>query len=136
MRFLLDTCVISEVRKPLGNPVVSDWLSRQNPRHTAISVISVLEIDIGIRRLRRRDPVAADGLQRWLDDKVLPGFGGRILPVDLACEPYVASFHVPDPAPERDALIAGTALAHGLTVVTRNTADFARTGVPVFNPWP
>jgi len=135
VRYLLDTNILSEARKPSGDGRVKQWLREQTPIDLAISVITVLEFDIGIRRLRRRESTAADRLQSWLDKHVIGGFRGRILPVDLACVERIAPIHVPDPAPEHDAIIAGTALAHGLVVVTRNTADFYRTGVPLVNPW-
>jgi predicted nucleic acid-binding protein len=74
-------------------------------------------------------------LRSWLDTRVLPAFDGRIFPVDTAVAQRCARLHVPDPRSERDALIAATALVHGMTVVTRNLADFATTGVPLLNPW-
>ena len=135
MKYLLDTNVVSEVRKPNGDATVKAWLQRQPPDDVAISVITVLEIDIGIRRVRRRDPATAAILQRWLDERVLTGFRGRILPLDLDCVRHVAPLHVPDPMPEHDAIIAGTAMAHGLTVVTRNTKDFLASGVALIDPW-
>jgi len=135
MRFLLDTNVVSEARKPNCDPNVAAWLSRQSFDELAISVLTILEIDIGIRRLRRRDPASADVLQHWFDEKVLTGFNGRILPLDLACVRAVAPMHVPDPRPERDAMIAATALVQGLKVVTRNVSDFAPLGVATLNPW-
>jgi len=135
MRFLLDTNVVSEARKPHCDTNVAAWLGSQPFGELAISVLTVLEIDIGIRRLRRRDPSSAAMLQQWLDVKVLGGFDGRILPLDLACVRAVAPMHVPDPKPERDAMIAATALVHGCTVVTRNVSDFASLGVITLNPW-
>ena len=135
MRYLVDTNVLSEARKPRGDARVKGWWRLQAVESLAISVITVLEIDVGIRRLRRRDPAGASALQGWLDGQVLTGFEGRILPVDLACVRAVAPLHVPDPMEEHDAMIAGTALAHGLTVVTRNTRHFERVAVPLLNPW-
>jgi len=135
MKYLIDTNVLSEARKPTGDDSVKAWLRRQIPEDLAISVITVLEIDIGIQRLHRHDPMTAEVLQKWLDERVLTAFTGRILPLDLGCVHHVASLHVPDPAPDHDAIIAGTALAHGLIVATRNTKDFTRTGVRVINPW-
>jgi len=135
MKYLLDTNVISEARKPAADQYVVGWLRAQTPEDLAISVMSVLEIEVGIRRLRRRDTTAADTLQRWFDGSVLTGFAGRILTLDLDCVRRIAPLHVPDPAPMADAIIAGTALVYDLTVVTRNVADFERLGVRLVNPW-
>jgi len=135
MKFLVDTNVLSEVRKRNGDATVKAWMARQIPEDLAISVITVLEIDVGIRRIQRHDPTSADALRRWLDERVLTLFAGRVLPLDLACVPHIAPLHVPDKMPEHDAIIAGTALTHGLVVVTRNTRDFVRMNVPPINPW-
>ena len=87
-----------------------------------ITSITVLEIQRGISHLAQRgDESQAAVLARWLDAMVLPAFNSRILPVDTAVAHHCARLHIPDPRPERDALIAATALAHGMTVVTRNT---------------
>ncbi|MGY0652889.1 type IIL restriction-modification enzyme MmeI [Luteimonas sp. A537] len=94
-----------------------------------------LELEIGVSRMERRDPRQGAVLRTWLDETLVPEFEGRVLPVDGQVALRCARLHVPDPQPERDALLAATALAHGLTVVTRNEADFAPTGVDVFNPW-
>jgi len=135
MRYLIDTNVLSEARKPHGDPNVKHWLREQQTNNLAISAITVLEIDVGIRLLRRRDPTAAGVFQHWLDHQVLTAFSGRVLPFDLACALRTSPMHVPDPAPEHDAIIAGTALVHDLVVVTRNVDDFARLEVEVINPW-
>jgi predicted nucleic acid-binding protein len=74
-------------------------------------------------------------LRAWLDGRVIAGFGTRILPVDTAVGGRSARLDVPDPRPFRDALIAATALVHGITVATRNVTDFEPTGVPLVNPW-
>jgi toxin FitB len=74
-------------------------------------------------------------LRTWLDNHVLPAFSGRVLAVDMAVAQRCAKLHVPDPRAYRDTLIASTALVHGMTVVTRNVADFKNIGVEVFNPW-
>ena len=89
----------------------------------------------GFAKCERRDPVQGVKLRTWLDQQVLLTFSGRVLAVDAAVAQRCARLHVPDPCAERDALIAATALVHGMTVVTRNVADFARTGVQLLNPW-
>ena len=85
--------------------------------------------------MERRNAEQGAVLRRWLEGEVLSAFEGRILPIDAPIARRSAALHVPDPRPERDALIAATALVHGLTVVTRNTADFEPTGVALLNPW-
>ena len=137
MSHLLDTNMISELRKPQrrANAGVRSWISSRVVSDLYLSVITVLEIEIGIKRLARNDPVQSERLQVWLDMEVLDVFSGRILPVDVPVARRCARMHVPDPRPERDALIAATASVHGLTVVTRNVRDFEHLGVSVFNPW-
>lgn len=83
----------------------------------------------------RRDPSQGAVLRLWLNAHVIPPFNGHILEVDTAVAQRSAKLHVPDPRPVRDGLIAATALVHGMTVVTRNVADFEPTGVPTLNPW-
>ena len=90
---------------------------------------------MGTLSLNRRDPQQAAILRAWLDTRVLQAFADRLLPVNLAVAKQCARLHVPDPQAERDAMIAATALVHGMTVVTRNVADFQPSGVPVLNPW-
>lgn len=137
MSYLLDTNVISELRKPAGRaaPTVRGWAQRQVVHDLSISVITVMEIEIGVARLERRDPAQGDVLRRWLERDLLPAFANRTLPVDLDVVRQAARMHVPDPRPERDVLIAATALTRHLTVVTRNTSDFEPLGVPLVNPW-
>ena len=88
-----------------------------------------------MRRVERRDASQGTVLRAWLDRQVLPAFDGRVLSVDTAVVQRGAALHVPDPRAERDALIAATALVHGMTVVTRNVVDFAPMGVTLLNPW-
>ncbi|NRF72105.1 type II toxin-antitoxin system VapC family toxin [Aquincola sp. S2] len=133
---LLDTNVVSELRRPArADPNVLAWAADMSAAQLHLSVITVLELELGILRLQRRDAVQGDALRAWMDGQVLPQFEGRILPVDIAVALRCARLHVPDPRAERDALIAATALVHGMTVATRNEADFLPTGVPTVNPW-
>ena len=138
MRYLLDTNVVSELRKVrLGraNPGVGRWAECVSAADLYLSVVSVQELEMGVLLLLRRDPAQGAVLRAWLDTQVLPAFAQRMLPVDLAVAQRSAALHVPDPRPVRDGLIAATALVHGMTVVTRNVADFQPCGVPVLNPW-
>lgn len=135
MIYLLDTNVVSELRKRRGDSGVKGWVAQQRVADLAISVVTVIEIETGILRKKRTDPDQATMLMRWFEHNVLTGFADRILPLDLAAARRVAALHVPDQAPQHDALIAGTALARGLTVVTRNTRDFERAGVDHLDPW-
>lgn len=100
-----------------------------------LSVICILELQIGVMRVERRDAAAGKWLRQWLDKRVLATFADRILPIDTPVARACAALHVPDPRPERDALIAATALHHRLTLVTRNVKDFAGLDLAVLNPW-
>lgn len=136
--FLLDTNVVSELRKiRLGkaDPQVTAWADSVDASDLYLSVITVQELEIGIILVERRDPSQGAVLRRWLDHQVLPAFADRILSVDTTVVLRSARLHVPDPRPVRDGLIAATALVHGMTVVTRNTADFESTGAMILNPW-
>lgn len=136
--FLLDTNVISELRKAgdgRADANVTAWLSGQDAGALFISAITVMELDIGVRRIERRDATQGAMLRAWLAERVLPEFQDRVLPVDTSVALRCAGLHVPDPRSERDALIAATGLVHGFTVVTRNTGDFRDTGAILLNPW-
>lgn len=136
--YLLDTNVVSELRKVhsgKADPQVSKWADRVDAADLFVSAITVQELEIGVLQMERRDGPQGTLLRAWLDNHVLPAFAGRILPVDAAVARRTAALHVPNPRPLVDGLIAGTALVHGMTVVTRNEADFAPTGVNVLNPW-
>lgn len=134
--FLLDTNVISELRRPdRADANVGAWAARTPAELYAISVVTVLELERGILLMERRDATQGSILRRWLEQEVLPTLAGRILPIDTAIARRSAVLHVPAPRPERDALIAATALTHGLTVVTRNVGDFEPMGVALLNPW-
>jgi predicted nucleic acid-binding protein len=136
MTFLLDTNVISELRRPeRAAPSVREWVAEQAPEALWCSVVSAIELEIGALQMLRRDPVQGRMLRTWIDGMDLPRFAGRIIPVEIDVALRCASLHVPDPMPDRDAYIAATALVHDLTVVTRNVRDFQGTGVRMFNPW-
>ena len=136
--YLLDTNVVSELRKVQAGRAderVARWADNVATADLFLSVIGVQELEIGVLLAERRDAAQGAILRAWLEDRVLPAFAGRILAVDTAVARASAGLHVPDPRPVRDALIAATALVHGMTVVTRNVADFAPTGVALVNPW-
>ena len=134
--YILDTNVISELRKAKKtHPNVKKWAEPLPSANLYISVISVLELEIGILLVDRRDKAQSAILRTWMDRHVLPTFSDRLLAIDTAVAQRCATLHVPNPRSDRDALIAATALVHGLTVATRNLADFERAGVGVVNPW-
>ena len=135
---LLDTNVVSELRKintGRADAAFSQWANQQTTSELYISVITVMELEQGILQRERHDTVQGNLLRVWLEQQVLPAFAGRILSIDTAVARTCARLHVPDPRSERDALIAATAMVHGMTVVTRNIPDFQATGVPLINPW-
>ena len=136
--FLLDTNVVSELRRirsGKGDRNVSAWADSVDAADLFVSVVTILELEIGILRVERRDPASGALLREWMNERVLSAFANRTLAVDIAVAKRSAQLHVPDPRPIPDALIAGTALVHGMAVVTRNVADFAPMGVAVVNPW-
>lgn len=135
---LLDTNVVSELRKlNLGraDPQFSRWALSAPVGSFFISAVTLMELETGVLLVARRDPAQGALLRAWMDAQVIPGFAGRVLPIDDAVALRCAALHVPDPRSERDALIAATALVHGMTVVTRNVADFLPMAVLTFNPW-
>lgn len=136
--YLLDTNVVSELRKVNQGKAdlnVAAWDAGVDASDLYLSVITVQELEIGVQLAERRDPAKGALLRTWLNSHVLPAFEGRILGVDTAVALRSATLHVPNSCPVRDGLIAATALVHGMTVVTRNVADFAATGVVMINPW-
>lgn len=138
MTYLLDTNVVSELRKVgdgRADPNVTRWIGDQDAGSFYISVLTVMELEIGVLRIERRDTGQGARLRSWLEELVLPEFANRILSIDSAIVRRCASLHVPDQKSDRDALIAATALVHGMHVVTRNTRDFASSGVSLVNPW-
>lgn len=133
--YLLDTNVVSELRKPRADRRVKAWAAAVPPMDLFLSVITVLELETGVLRIERRDRRQGAALRHWLDGQVLPAFADRILPVDAAVALQCARLHVPNRMADGDALIAATALVHGLVVATRNTGDFEQAGVGMLNPW-
>jgi hypothetical protein len=134
--YLLDTNVVSELRKAArADATVRAWAQSASANSFWLSAITVLELEIGVLRVERRDAAQGALLRHWLENWVLVRFGERILGVDVEIARRGAQLHVPDPRPERDALIAATALTHGLTMVTRNVGDFEPMGVALINPW-
>lgn len=136
--YVLDTNVLSELRKATGGRAdirVTRWADGVLPDNLFLSVMTIMEVEKETLLLQRRDPVQAAMLRGWMDGYILPAFGNRILAITTAIAQVCARLHVPDPRPERDALIGATALVHRMTVVTRNVADFAPMSVPVLNPW-
>lgn len=138
MKYLLDTNVVSELRKVgdgKADPNVVAWIGGEDAREFFISVITILELERGVLGVQRRDAAQGARLRSWLNSRVRPEFADRIVPIDEPIATRCAHLHVPDRRNEADALIAATALVHDMTVVTRNTKDFEGTGVVVVDPW-
>lgn len=134
MTYLLDTNVVSELRKPRPDPGLQSWLEQVPSQHTFVSVLVVGEIRQGIERLRTRDSTQALALERWLFT-VVDGFGERILAIDAVVAEAWGRLNTGARLPFVDGLLAATALVHGLVVVTRDTDPFERVGVPFLDPW-
>jgi len=136
--FLLDTNVVSELRKirrGRADKNVAQWADSVDAADLYVSAITVQELEMGVLLVERRDPPQGAIFRSWFESHVLPAFAGRILPFDTAVAQRCAALHVPDPRPAMDSLIAATALVHGMTLVTRNVADFQSSGVTIINPW-
>lgn len=135
MKFLLDTNVISEIRKrDQAHPNVARWVADTPVREMGTSVLVLAEIRRGIESKRRRDPGQAEALDRWFV-QMRTRLGDRVLAIDEPIAEAWAIMSVPDPLPLIDGLLAATAKIHDLTLVTRNGADVARTGVPIVDPF-
>ncbi|MDR1076799.1 MAG: type II toxin-antitoxin system VapC family toxin [Xanthomonadaceae bacterium] len=136
--YVLDTNVLSELRKVrLGkaDANVTAWTESVDAADLFVSAITIMELELGVLSIERKDATQGAMLRGWLEQHVLPEFSGRTLSIDTAVAQRCARLHVPDKRGERDALIAATALVHGMAVVTRNVADFEPTGVTIVNPW-
>ena len=135
MNWLLDTCVISEPTKRSPEPRVIQWLAAQPEETCFLSVLTLGELRKGASKLPRGPRRSA--LEHWLETELRLRFAGRILSIDesVAFTWGQMQAALSRPVPAIDSLIAATALAHNLTVVTRNTPDMALTGAICFNPW-
>jgi toxin FitB len=124
VKFLLDTNIVSEIRRPTPDQGVMAWIEEHDTQSCYISAITVLEIELGTIRLERRDPAQGRTLRHWVETRFYQAFEDRILPIDGEIARRAAAFHVPDPKPDRDALIAASAVVHDMPLITRNTRDF------------
>ena len=136
--YLLDTNIVSELRKMESGKAdvnVVAWFQQVNLTDAYLSVITLFEIKLGILQLKRKDIQQAKLLQSWFEQKFLPNFENRILPLDTKVMMTCAEFHIPDKKPLNDSYIAATAKAHRFKIVTRNVKDFKGCGVEVLNPF-
>ena len=135
MSYLFDTNVLSELRKgKRANAGLAAWITDVAEDDLYLSVLVIGELRQGVERVRRRDVMAAARLERWLVGLV-EAHADRILPLDVRICELWGRLNVPDPLPAVDGLLAATAIAHDLVLVTRNTRDVARTGVRTLNPF-
>ena len=134
MTFLLDTNVVSEIRKQAPDAGVAGWFASVPADGLFISVLVVGEIRQGIERLARRDPAQAEIFEQWFS-RLVHGYGDRIVPITVRVAETWGRLNVPDPVPVVDGLMAATALIHDWTLVTRNVDDVASTGVRFLDPF-
>ncbi|MBA8880061.1 type II toxin-antitoxin system VapC family toxin [Phyllobacterium myrsinacearum] len=136
MPFLLDTNVISAARRPEKQSEAFQHFMREfDVEDAALSSVTIMEIKFGIQREQKKDPIFASDLEKWLSEIVLTSFTGRIIPFDLDIAIRAGMLPTSDRRPSADAMIAATALEHGLQVVTRNVAHFEPLGVACVDPW-
>jgi predicted nucleic acid-binding protein len=134
--FVIDTNVVSEFRRiERADAGLQAWAAETPLSDMYMSVVTILELERGILLKSRKDPAGGAVLRQWLDLQILPLFAGRILPVDTQVAQRCAALHLPVTRPELDAMIAATALEHGMSVVTRNVRDFEGMGVKMVCPW-
>lgn len=134
--FLLDTNVISELRngKPKQSAAVRAWAENQPGNQLYLSAVTVLELEMGVLRMERKDAAQGRILRTWAEI-VLQQFEDQVLPFTAATAQLCAGMHIPDPRSFRDSMIAATAQQHGITLVTRNVADFEGLNINILNPW-
>ena len=136
--YVLDTNVVSELRKARvgkADQRVVAWAEAVDAEQLFITATIALELEAGVLLVEHRDRAQGAVMRDWLENRVWPAFQGRVLPIDFEVARQCARMHVPDRRGERNALIAATAIVHGMIVVTRNVKDFAPTGVRVLDPW-
>lgn len=136
--YILDTNVISEIRKAKSNRAdnnVIAWANSTPSSEMFVSAITILELEMGVLAMQRKDPEQGNILRAWLDNHVMIAFADRILPFDTAVAQRCAKLHIPNPKSDRDAMIGATALTHGMRLVTRNVADFQWMNLNIINPW-
>jgi toxin FitB len=134
MSLLLDTNIVSELRKRDPDPNVLAWYATVSSADLFLSVLTIGEICLGVERLRRRDPEQADTIERWL--RVLQaGYRDRLIDVDAAIAEEWGRMNVPDPLPVIDGLLAASAKIRGWTLVTRNVNDLRGSGASLLNPF-
>ncbi|MEN4476588.1 type II toxin-antitoxin system VapC family toxin [Mycolicibacterium cosmeticum] len=135
MTYLLDTNVVSAMRKPERNPEVRVWAESVPLAELFVAATTLAEIERGVVAKERGDRLQGDVLRLWFEDRVLPAFDGRVLSFDLQAARILATYRVPEHAPYADALIAAVAESAGKVVVTRNTRHFQPLGVQCLDPW-
>lgn len=134
MPYLIDSNVVSETRKPKRDSNVMEWLESTPNEELRLSVMVIGEARLGVERVRRRDPLQATHLEVWVSG-LYRRFSGRIVPITVDVAEVWGQLNCPDPLPFTDGIMAATAITHGWTMVTRNVADFERTGVALLNPF-